>query len=31
MPEAEPMDEGASTAFENLQAHLYPADEPAGS
>ena len=27
----EPMDEGATTAFENLQAHLHPVDEPAGS
>ena len=27
----EPMDEEATTAFENLQAHLHPADEPAGS
>ncbi len=29
--EPEPMDEEATTAFENLQAHLHPADEPAGS
>ncbi len=26
-----PMDEEATTAFENLQAHLHPAGEPAGS
>ncbi len=29
--EPEPTDEEATTAFENLQAHLHPADEPAGS
>ncbi len=29
--EPKPMDEEAATAFENLQAHLHPADEPAGS
>lgn len=29
--EPELMDEEATTAFENLQAHLHPADEPAGS
>ena len=29
--EPEPMDEEAATAFENLQAHLHSADEPAGS
>ena len=29
--ELEPMDEEATTAFENLQAHLHSADEPAGS
>ena len=29
--EPEPMDEEASTAFENLQAHLHPADKPVGS
>lgn len=29
--EPEPMDEEATTAFENLQAHLHPANEPAGS
>ena len=29
--EPEPMDKEATTAFENLQAHLHPADEPAGS
>ena len=29
--EPEPMDEEAETAFENLQAHLHPADEKPGS
>ncbi len=29
--EPEPMDGEVTTAFENLQAHLHPADEPAGS
>ena len=29
--EPEPMDKEATKAFENLQAHLHPADEPAGS
>ncbi len=29
--EPEPMHEEATKAFENLQAHLHPADEPAGS
>ncbi len=29
--EPEPMDEEATTAFENLEAHLHPANESAGS